>query len=644
MALRQYIGARYVPIIMGGWNAETAYEPLSVVLYNNASYTSKKAVPAGITPTATEFWALTGNYNAQIDAFSEEFTRYKETALRQLPSVVDMAGNMSVTLGDVIRTLGYYEANDGGSALYLVRLALDTDTYSEQTDASTSETGLVRLAANYDGAVLVAELIPEKISVLPEQFGCVGDGVTDDTAAFQALIKSGHDITIPKTGRYYIKTTLSLTTDYQKIVGEDASDIARCFVTGSDFSGSYIIDTTARGLTFANIGFEGYGNAFNALRITRSDSNCDCSIINCRFANFDTVGDFTGRGVTIENCKAVTCKHGFAFHMPNVYDESDYALATPYSGRGYNLKNNRFHAFSSTSTNHAFLFNDGVFIGVNISGNLCENRAGLVYCVNAKLIETVIENNVVIGANGGTNGVLDSIIALTGADQVIICGNVLAGIMSLDELNSYGNSYPSQPRISPTHIINLNNSENVNIENNIFAYSVGVALLAKNVKDSKIVNNLFRDCTGMIRFEVTATGMDVAHNSNTNPYVTLTNTYRFLNGGIYTGRFLGDTDETNAAGTSYFDGINNLIAGYFSKIVANGHIASVNGFNYTNTWQASTAYAVGAHIADSGYCFTCLTAGTSGATEPTFNTTPAGTTTDGSAVWTCVGKQAVLLI
>ena len=75
-----YIGMRYVPIIIGEWNNETKYEPLSIVLYQGNSYTSKTFVPAGVVPTNTEYWALTGNYNAQIEQYRQETVNAVATA------------------------------------------------------------------------------------------------------------------------------------------------------------------------------------------------------------------------------------------------------------------------------------------------------------------------------------------------------------------------------------------------------------------------------------------------------------------------------------------------------------------------------------------------------------------------------------
>lgn len=57
-----------------------------------------------------------------------------------------------------------------------------------------------------------------------------------------------------------------------------------------------------------------------------------------------------------------------------------------------------------------------------------------------------------------------------------------------------------------------------------------------------------------------------------------------------------------------------------------------------NQWKASTAYAVGDYVVPTtanGRCYRCKTAGTSGATQPTWGTTLEGDTSDGSVVWTC---------
>ena len=57
-----------------------------------------------------------------------------------------------------------------------------------------------------------------------------------------------------------------------------------------------------------------------------------------------------------------------------------------------------------------------------------------------------------------------------------------------------------------------------------------------------------------------------------------------------------------------------------------------------DAWQASTAYALGALVSPSsanGHFYLCTSAGTSGASEPSWSTTNGATTTDGGATWTC---------
>lgn len=55
--MNQYIGARYVPKF-STWVEENNYEPLTIVRYGNANYISKTNVPAGISPTNEQYWAL----------------------------------------------------------------------------------------------------------------------------------------------------------------------------------------------------------------------------------------------------------------------------------------------------------------------------------------------------------------------------------------------------------------------------------------------------------------------------------------------------------------------------------------------------------------------------------------------------------
>ena len=91
MAIRNYVGARYVPKFADPveWQANTSYEAMVIVTYNNASYTSKVPVSPTVGNPAenSNYWALTGNYNAQVEEYRQETEEIKTKVNNILPSV-----------------------------------------------------------------------------------------------------------------------------------------------------------------------------------------------------------------------------------------------------------------------------------------------------------------------------------------------------------------------------------------------------------------------------------------------------------------------------------------------------------------------------------------------------------------------------
>lgn len=85
-----YVGARYIPRIMGEYNNETAYEALDIVTSGGVGYISRQPVPAGTAVTNKEYWAMWGNGNAVIDALTQRVSTNEnditalETGLQQI--------------------------------------------------------------------------------------------------------------------------------------------------------------------------------------------------------------------------------------------------------------------------------------------------------------------------------------------------------------------------------------------------------------------------------------------------------------------------------------------------------------------------------------------------------------------------------
>lgn len=102
--VREYVGMRYVPIFADPveWDDTRAYESLTIVTYQGASYTSRRPVPAGIPITDGRYWVLTGNYNAQIELYRQEvrafdgrITQAQTDASNALTQVGTVAGDVA---------------------------------------------------------------------------------------------------------------------------------------------------------------------------------------------------------------------------------------------------------------------------------------------------------------------------------------------------------------------------------------------------------------------------------------------------------------------------------------------------------------------------------------------------------------------
>lgn len=84
-----YIGARYVPVFSdtpgSEWDNSISYEPLVIVLHEGNSYTSKTFVPVGVDINNTSYWALTGNFNAQLAQVLEELEKLMNLVIEIYP-------------------------------------------------------------------------------------------------------------------------------------------------------------------------------------------------------------------------------------------------------------------------------------------------------------------------------------------------------------------------------------------------------------------------------------------------------------------------------------------------------------------------------------------------------------------------------
>lgn len=106
-----YTGMRYVPVFAdpAEWSSANSYEPLEIVIHEGNSYTSKTFVPVGIDISNEDFWALTGNYNAQVEQYRQEVLAFDGRITKNandIAAVKTVADNLESHVGTEFIVIG----------------------------------------------------------------------------------------------------------------------------------------------------------------------------------------------------------------------------------------------------------------------------------------------------------------------------------------------------------------------------------------------------------------------------------------------------------------------------------------------------------------------------------------------------------
>lgn len=191
MAVREYIGARYVPLFSDPieWDETLAYEPLTVVINQGNSYVSKQFVPAGTPlPTTAErsnaYWLLWADFNAQIEQYRAEVETY--------------SGRINAN-AEAIQGL-----DEDLAAEILARTNADTSIRDDFAADLAAEATRINEA-------LAAAVEKLAIRSYVTDFGADPTGATDSTSAIQAAIDASKGSTIIfAPGTYLVTSPLEL--------------------------------------------------------------------------------------------------------------------------------------------------------------------------------------------------------------------------------------------------------------------------------------------------------------------------------------------------------------------------------------------------------------------------------------------------
>lgn len=146
---RQYVGARYVPKIMGEWNKALQYEALSIVTYMGNSFTSKVPVPANVDITNGDYWVNTGNYNAQITEYKQKVEKEIEDRKNaDKDNILWIGDSYSVNYNhklpngvrDMLNAKNWYEHSRGGAGFVGKWAGIDFNGLIEEAKNGMTDT------------------------------------------------------------------------------------------------------------------------------------------------------------------------------------------------------------------------------------------------------------------------------------------------------------------------------------------------------------------------------------------------------------------------------------------------------------------------------------------------------------------------
>lgn len=204
--VRQYVGARYVPLFAEPleWSSTQGYESLTVVLHEGNSYTSRQSVPVGIDINNTAYWAETGNYNAQIEAYRQEVLAYDQRITDNANAIAAETQARETEMAEVMSDI---EAETKARIAGDQELAQRIDTFEKQTPVQ-DETGRSAVFIG-DSFMAPTTSYPQKLAYFTAKlmgwtmynYAYSGSGWVDEAGAsmnfYHQIQKAAQEISIP---------------------------------------------------------------------------------------------------------------------------------------------------------------------------------------------------------------------------------------------------------------------------------------------------------------------------------------------------------------------------------------------------------------------------------------------------------------
>ena len=253
------------------------------------------------------------------------------TTIKTYPTFVDIQNNPnSISKGNTIKTLGYYNINDGGAALYTVTDIEDNTIYQEKIGN------------------LYLNLITDKmINIL--QIGC--NEIDNNTEKIQSVLNLGYDIFIPE--KTFLIDSIELKFNKQKIQGLGLKSVLKANTINQGLINilSDIIDTE-----ITDISLNGNNKTGDGIYVNHTSLNEDSK----EFINNIFIGYFNGNSINfstanihsaiISNCKCRNCSNGILINGTDnfidntiCYFNTNHGLFINDSGSNLKVSNSKFY-------------------------------------------------------------------------------------------------------------------------------------------------------------------------------------------------------------------------------------------------------------------------------------------------------------
>lgn len=297
-----------------------------------------------------------------------------------------------------------------------------------------------------DGAITLSKLAPNVLTLaqvltnsdvnikIPEQYGAVGDGVTDDTQALQDMLDDldEYDIVILTKPRYLAKRTLYLNQSFVTITGIDSSEISPTIrFDFNDSQNAMGIYCTGQGNTIANIQLmfdSNYDpvstNVLLDINGVDNDFNIDYKIYNCILSNTYNCIRIRGRNTKIyDNLFSTWTGNAVIIDQTS----SDTAL------RGFIIKNNRFHQGNAVlDTTGVISFS--VIFNLFFTNNFIDGCGNLYRGITDNV---TIKDNMIYQHRTGTSYLIQFTRTQSTISNCVITGNVLDDTSSPQVTNGF---------------------------------------------------------------------------------------------------------------------------------------------------------------------------------------------------------------